>query len=64
MFDENVLNEIKKDPKLVAQLTGIPEEVIEKITIRIPSQPGAEFKELMLSITKSLANKVSHRRKV
>jgi len=40
---------------LVAQLTGIPEEVIEKITIRIPSQPSAEFKELMLSITKKLS---------
>jgi len=37
---------------MLAKLAGIPEEVIENIDVKIPSQPSVEFKELMLKIAK------------
>ena len=55
MFDENFLSEIKKNPKILAKLAGIPEEVIENIDIKIPSQPSAEFRKLILEISSKAA---------
>jgi len=55
VLDENFRNELKKDPKLLAQLTGIPENVLRNVSMVIPPQPSAELKELISSVAKMIS---------